>query len=93
VDAILQAGQGTVHLRWSISGRTHHQKILGLLKTHEKKIFKTTSDGFDYVIGCPHGKVRYGGPTMSNADVNVRWPLEERTYKVSGTYGRLVFEQ
>jgi hypothetical protein len=63
------------------------KKMFGLPENHVKKIFKISNENFHYNIGHPQGKVRYSVLTVTGAEVNIRWSPEERTYKVSGTYG------
>lgn len=61
--------------------------MLGLPNSHEKKMFKVPNDDFRYNVGQPQGKVGYSVLSITGTDVNVRWSPEEKTFKVSGTYG------
>jgi hypothetical protein len=61
--------------------------MFGLPDAHNKKMFKMTRMDFADVVGCPQGKVRYSLLEITGADVNIRWIAEEKTLKVSGTYG------
>jgi len=62
--------------------------MLGLPDSHEKKVFKMPIDDFHDNVGHPTGSVRYAKLDITGADVNIRWSPEERTFKVSGTYGK-----
>jgi hypothetical protein len=61
--------------------------MFGLPDTHNKKMFKMRVVDFANIVGCPQGKVRYSILDITGSDINIRWTAEEKTLKVSGTYG------
>jgi hypothetical protein len=62
--------------------------MLGLPDSHKSKMFKIPVGDFHEKVGHPVGKVRYALLDITSPEVNFRWSPEERTFKVTATYGK-----
>jgi hypothetical protein len=51
-------------------------------------MFKIPVGDFHEKVGHPVGKVRYALLDITSPEVNFRWSPEERTFKVTATYGK-----
>jgi hypothetical protein len=82
-----QTGKARFVYEGQIEDERIFRAMLGLPGKHEKKMFKMSAGDFHDNVGKPWDSVRYATLKITSSDVNIRWTPEEKTFKVSGTYG------